>query len=111
MDDLRGVLELLRTSKTTEEQAVCKVAFQAILNGKPLDPAGLACATDYSPDKIQALLDGLTARGLVVVESEESRARVECDPQQGVPPRLLAEIVAETRGAVKARRSTASDPG
>jgi hypothetical protein len=73
MDDLKRMLELLRTDKTIEEQVVCRAAFHAILEGKPLDPVGLATATGYSQDRVQALLDGLTGRGLAVVESEESR--------------------------------------
>jgi len=39
------------------------------------------------------------AHGLLieVVQSEADRSCVKCDPQQGIPPRLLADIVAATR--------------
>lgn len=39
------------------------------------------------------------AHGLLieVIESEADRACAKCDPQQGIPPRLLADIVSTTR--------------
>jgi 3-deoxy-7-phosphoheptulonate synthase len=45
------------------------------------------------------------AHGLLieVIEADADRACIQCDPQQGIPPRLLAEIVAATRARAKAQ--------
>jgi len=68
MDDLGSLLELLHTDRTIEEQAVCEAAFRGILDGEPVDQAGLVTATDLPPEGVRTLLQGLTERGLIVLE-------------------------------------------
>ncbi len=68
MNERERILQLLRTDKTADEQVVCMAAFRAILNGDAIDRAGLVPATGLSPQKVEALLAGLTTRGLLVTE-------------------------------------------
>ena len=51
---------------------------------------------------VESLSHAATAAGvhgllIEVIESEADRACAKCDPQQGIPPRLLAEIISATR--------------
>lgn len=61
------------SEKTPDEHVVCRAALVALLDGEALDPAGLAAATSFAEDRVQALLDGLIKRGLVVVEPGSGR--------------------------------------
>ncbi len=56
------------SEKTPDEHSVCRAALLALLDGEALDPARLAAATSFAEGKVQALLGGLIARGLVVVD-------------------------------------------
>ncbi len=69
----KGNLELIDTDISTDEQAIRRVAFQTILDGEAIDRAGLVVATGFAPEKVDALLDGLIERGLVVVEPGSGR--------------------------------------
>jgi alkylmercury lyase len=65
--------KLIDSDISADEQAIRKAAFHAILAGKATDQAGLVVATGFASEKIGALLDGLTKRGLVVVEPDSGR--------------------------------------
>jgi alkylmercury lyase len=69
----KGILEAIDTDISIEEQAIRRVAFHAILDGEAIDRAGLVVATGLMPEKVDALLDGLAGRGLVVVEPDSGR--------------------------------------
>ncbi|MEE8391990.1 MAG: hypothetical protein V3S14_14490 [Anaerolineae bacterium] len=55
------------------ERAIRKAAFHAILDGEAIDRAGLVAATSFAPEKVDALLDGLTEQGLVVIEPDSGQ--------------------------------------
>jgi hypothetical protein len=67
------LLEIIHTDKTTDEQAVCEAAFRSILDGKPIDQAGLVAATGFGAESVRTLLRGLTERGLTVLEPKGGR--------------------------------------
>ena len=67
------LLEIIHTDKTTDEQAVCEAAFRSILDGKPIDQAGLVAATGFGAESVRTLLRGLTERGLTVLEPKSGR--------------------------------------
>jgi alkylmercury lyase len=69
----KGILGLIDMDFSTEEQAIRRAAFHAILDGEAIDRAGLVVATGLMPEKVDALLDGLAGRGLVVVEPDSGR--------------------------------------
>lgn len=69
----KRIFEFIDTDISDDEQAVRKVAFQAILRGEAIDRAGLVKGTGFTPEKVDTLLDGLTERGLVVVEPDSDR--------------------------------------
>jgi hypothetical protein len=70
MSDEEKILELLETpDKTADEQLIIRRAFQAILSGEPVGQEGLVDVTGFPPDKVRGLLDALTRRGLVVLDS------------------------------------------
>ena len=70
MSEKQRILESIDTDMTADEQAIRKAAFHAILAGEAIDQAGLVAATGFAPETVDALLDGLTGRGLVVVEPD-----------------------------------------
>jgi alkylmercury lyase len=69
----KRIFEFIDTDISDDEQAIRRVAFQAILGGETIDRAGLVVATGFMPEKVTTLLDGLTERGLVVVEPSSGR--------------------------------------
>ncbi len=73
MSEKQRILELIDSDMSTDEQAIRKAAFHAILAGEAIDRAGLVVATGFATEKVGALLDGLTERGLVVVEPDSGR--------------------------------------
>jgi alkylmercury lyase len=73
MTDRERLLMLLATDKTTDEHALCRAAFDAILDGKPADLVRLAAATGFPSERLGPLLDGLKGRGLVVVDARGDR--------------------------------------
>jgi alkylmercury lyase len=73
MSEKERILQLLCTDKTVDEQVICLAAFRAILGGKAIDRAGLIQATGFNEPKVDALLAGLTGRGLLVIESGSGR--------------------------------------
>jgi alkylmercury lyase len=73
MDELKRLLQLVGTDKTSDERAICKAAFDAILGGKSIDDVGLVAATDFTQDQVSTLLTGLISRGLVVIEPDGGR--------------------------------------
>jgi alkylmercury lyase len=68
MSDRQRLLELICSDRTPDERLVCGAAFHAILRGEALDRDGLARSTGFAPEKVDALLEGLKGRGLIVVE-------------------------------------------
>ncbi len=73
MADLEALIELLETSKTPEEQALCRAAFRSILGGEPIGVDGLATALDFETDRVTTLLDELVAKGMLVTETDSGR--------------------------------------
>jgi hypothetical protein len=73
MGELKRLLELVGTEKTSDERASCKVAFDAILGGESIGHAGLVAATGFTQDLVSTLLTGLITRGLVVIEPDGGR--------------------------------------
>jgi alkylmercury lyase len=73
MDEKQGDLEPIDSDMSADEQALRKAAFRAILAGEAIDRDGLVMATGFASEKVDALLDGLTERGLVVVEPDSGR--------------------------------------
>lgn len=73
MSETQRLLQLLGTDKTADEQRICEAAFYAILRGEAIDRAGLWTASDLAREKVDALIDGLIERGLVVVEPGSGR--------------------------------------
>jgi hypothetical protein len=69
----KRIFEFIDTDISDHEQAIRRVAFQAILRGETIDRAGLVVATGLMPEKVDTLLDGLAKRGLVVVEPGSGR--------------------------------------
>jgi hypothetical protein len=68
MEELKRLLEFLDVRRTSDEQAISKAAFDAILGGEPIDHAGLVSTTGLSQAQVSTLLTGLISRGLVVIE-------------------------------------------
>lgn len=73
MSEKQGDLELIHSDMSADEQALRKAAFHAILTGKAIDRAGLVAVTGFASEKVGALLDGLSERGLAVVEPDSGR--------------------------------------
>jgi alkylmercury lyase len=73
MEEVQRILELIKTEKTTDEQAVCGAAFHAILNGQAIDPAGLAAALGFPAAKVDLLLENLIDRGMAVIDPDSGR--------------------------------------
>jgi len=73
MDEMKKFMQLIATDKTAGEQIICKAALHAILDGEAADRAGLAAAAGFLPEKVDAILDGLVSRGLVVVDPDCGR--------------------------------------
>ncbi len=73
MDEKQGDLEPIHSDMSADEQALRKAAFHAILAGEAIDRDGLVMATGFALEKVGTLLDGLTERGLVVVEPDSGR--------------------------------------
>ncbi len=73
MSEKQTLLKLLATDKTADEQLLCEAAFHAILRGESIDQAGLKAVTGLVPEKVDDLVDGLTKRGLLVVEPGSGR--------------------------------------
>ncbi len=73
MPERRRLLELICSDRTPDERLVCGAAFHAILRGEALDRDGLARSTGFTPEKVDALLEGLKGRGLIVVEPGSDR--------------------------------------
>lgn len=69
----KRIFKLIDTDISNDEQAIRRATFHAILGGETIDRAGLAVATGFMPEKVDALLDGLIERGLVVVEPDGGR--------------------------------------
>jgi len=65
--------QILGAEKTDEERVLCRAALHGILEGDPLDRAGLAQATGFVREKSDALLEGLIRRGLAVTEPDSGR--------------------------------------
>jgi alkylmercury lyase len=65
--------ELIDSDMSADEQAIRKAAFRAILDGEAIDRVSLGVATGFTPEKVDALLDELTERGLVVIEPDSGR--------------------------------------
>jgi alkylmercury lyase len=64
---------LFASDTTPEEHSIRKVAFQAILEGAPINRDGLVVATGFTREKIEVLVNDLIKRGLIVVEPESGR--------------------------------------
>lgn len=64
---------LFCTDVTPDELTIRKVAFKAILGGTPITRDGLVAATRLAPEKIDTLLEGLTKRGLIVLDPESGQ--------------------------------------
>jgi alkylmercury lyase len=69
----KGILEFIDSDTSADERAIRKAAFHAILAGEAIDCAGLVATTGFAPEKVDALLDELTGRGLAVVEPDSGR--------------------------------------
>lgn len=68
MNRRQRLLDMICSCRSPEEHAVSRAAFNAILGGYAIDPAGLASSTGLGPEIVSTVLSGLEARGLVVVE-------------------------------------------
>jgi alkylmercury lyase len=64
---------LFASDTTPEEHTLRKIAFQAILDGEPINRDGLVKTTIFTREKVEVLMEDLIKRGLVVVESESGR--------------------------------------
>jgi alkylmercury lyase len=73
MGEKQRNLELIDSGTSADEQALRKAAFRAVLDGEAIDQVGLVATTGFAPEKVGTLLDGLTERGLVVVEPDSGR--------------------------------------
>jgi alkylmercury lyase len=66
----KEIWKALATDVTDEERAVRRAAFHTLLAGEPTDRSHLVSVTGLDPLKVNALLDGLARRGLIVVEPD-----------------------------------------
>jgi hypothetical protein len=73
MSEEQGNLEFVFADLTGDELAICRAALHAILRGEAVDRGGLVAATGFTSNKVGALLEGLSKRGLVVVEPNSGR--------------------------------------
>ncbi len=69
----KRIFELIDIDISNDEQAIRRAAFHAILGGETIDRTGLVVATGLNTEKVDALLDRLTERGLVVVDPGSGR--------------------------------------
>jgi alkylmercury lyase len=67
------ILELLHSDKTPDEQLLCGAALRAILAGEAMDSGRLSAVTGLNRERVDSLLEGLTRRGLMVVEERSGR--------------------------------------
>jgi alkylmercury lyase len=73
MDEVRRIVELINTEKTTEEQAVCEAAFLAILDGQDINAAELAAALGLPAPEVDRLFESLIDRGMAVIDPDRGR--------------------------------------
>jgi alkylmercury lyase len=66
----KEIWKALTTDVTEEERAVRRAAFHTLLAGEPAHRSHLVSVTGVDPVKVDALLDGLARRGLIVVEPD-----------------------------------------
>ena len=70
MADFAEEVEHFLASFSPDEVAVMRLAFQAILEGRPATVAELPAATGLSPNAVRAAVERLTERGTIVVEPD-----------------------------------------
>ena len=73
MSEKQGILQPIGADRTADKRVICRAALHAILGGEAIDRTGLVAATGFTSEVVDALLDELTARGLVVVEPGSGR--------------------------------------